>query len=74
MDTSPLLPALRLPFPQGIVMAETSAFEDGDGMRATMARDALVIEVRSDGAEGQLTLPISALLEAIQTQTRTYGS
>lgn len=74
MDTSPLLPGLRIPTITGIVMAEAGEFEDGDGARATLTANALVVEMRVDGNEGSLVVPILALLEAIQEQNHKYGS
>lgn len=57
-----------------VVIAETDGFETGDGTRAVMGRHDLVIEFRLDDYEGTLTIPILALLDAIEQQNRRYGS
>ena len=68
------LPAFGDPLAKGVVVAETEAFADGDGARATLTADALVIEVRTDDATGHLVIPVTTLLDAIQTANRTHES
>lgn len=47
------------------VLAATPHFEDGDGFQLLLADHFLLITARMDGNEGELGIPIEALLEAI---------
>ena len=74
IPTDQRLPAFAEPKIEGIVVAETPGFEDGEGARATLLAHDLVVQLCSDGAEGQLVIPIVALLDAIQAMNRTKES
>lgn len=74
MDTEPLLPAFRSPVTRGLVLAEAGSYDEGDGARAVMCAEALIVEMRVDGNEGQLCIPVVAILDAIQAYNQKHGS
>lgn len=68
------LPGLRPKPTDVIVIAEAGEFEDGEGARASLTPNALLVEFRADGGEASMVIPVVTLLEAIQTQTHKHES
>lgn len=57
-----------------LILDQTDAFEDGEGIRATLFPHHLLIEVRTDGGEGHLLLSVTEILEAIALLNKQGGS
>lgn len=74
LEREPLLPSLRIPQTVGIVVADEGNYEEGDGVKATLTPLALIIEMRVDGNEGELVIPVVALLEAISLHNKQHES
>ena len=57
-----------------ILLDERGDVDEGEGMRALMLPDFLLLEVKVDEAEGHLLIPVHEILHAMMMLTAKVGS